>query len=704
MLSLCGAALAAPSPPSRRAVTHVLHEKRAMDPVDWEISHRLDPDKVLPMRFGLTQSNLHRVEELLMEVSHPESAKYGQHYTPSEVVDLFAPSDETISAVTNWLVEAGIARDRLRISGNKGWLSVHATTAEVEDLLKTEYHVYTHPSGDQQFGCHNYSVPAHVREHIDLIRPTVQFNHRATPQNGLRKRMGGLGMPNGRNGPKKSDKAVTITPSLDNCDTLITLDCLRALYDVNYTPVATAKNSRDANVEFTPQAFLGPDLDLFFGNFSPSLVGVRPVNVLIDGAVVQTTQQSFDFNGESDLDLEYAMGLTAPQTITLLQTGDIVEGAGFDNWLDAVDGSFCTFEGGDDPTQDGIYPDTAKGGFKGPESCGIVAPQFVVSVSYGQDEASVTPAFANRQCTEYAKLGMLGTTVLYSSGDDGVAGGGGVCLNAKHQTSNRGTVFNPGFPVTCPFLTAVGATQVNPGSTVNDPEGACEQVIFSGGGFSNIFPMPSYQAAAVSGFLTNHKPPFTAAQFNNSGTVRGFPDLSANGANYVIGIDGAFSLVFGTSASSPVVGSLITLINDARLAAGKKSVGFINPSIYSSSFASAFNDITSGGNQGCGTAGFTATTGWDPVTGEYIVLFPPCWALHGTLGFINKTEYVRLIFSYSPTSSLLFGRPSYLNSALSPLVTPRIFLNFHNSQNHNIQLALDVDPPSLVDGTSISPF
>lgn len=319
--ALCGAALAAPS---RRAVTHVMHEKRAMDPVDWEISHRLDPAKVLPMRFGLTQSNLHRVEELLMEVSHPESAKYGQHYTPTEVVDLFAPSDETISAVVNWLAESGIARDRLRLSGNKGWLSVDATTAEVEDLLKTEYHVYTHPSGDQQFGqsfsstlisvvdcsqtaviigCHNYSVPAHVRRHIDLIRPTVQFNHRVTSENGLRKRMGGLGMPNGRNGPKKSDKAVTITPSLDSCDTLITLDCLRALYDVAYTPVATAKNSYGIGacfdldpgdlaevltctisvVEFTPQAFLAADLDLFFGNFSPSLVGVRPINVLIDG-------------------------------------------------------------------------------------------------------------------------------------------------------------------------------------------------------------------------------------------------------------------------------------------------------------------------------------------------------------------------------------------------------------------------------------
>jgi len=44
---------------------------------------------------------------------------------------------------------------------------------------------------------------------------------------------------------------------------------------------------------------------------------------------------------------------------------------------------------------------------------------------------------------------------------------------------------------TCPFVTAVGATQINPGSTVNDPEGACEQVILSGGGFSNIFPFVS---------------------------------------------------------------------------------------------------------------------------------------------------------------------------------------------------------------------
>ena len=41
----------------------------------------------------------------------------------------------------------------------------------------------------------------------------------------------------------------------------------------------------------------------------------------------------------------------------------------------------------------------------------------------------------------------------------------------------------------------------------------------------------------------------------------------------VKGIDGEFELVFGTSCSSPVVGSMITLINDARLARGKRPVG-----------------------------------------------------------------------------------------------------------------------------------
>jgi tripeptidyl-peptidase-1 len=60
---------------------------------------------------------------------------------------------------------------------------------------------------------------------------------------------------------------------------------------------------------------------------------------------------------------------------------------------------------------------------------------------------------------------------------------------------------------------------------------------------------------------------------------------------------------------------MITLINDARLAAGKSPVGFINPAIYSAHFRAAFHDIVSGNNPGCGTDGFEAVEGWDPVSG-----------------------------------------------------------------------------------------
>ena len=311
------------------------------------------------------------------------------------------------------------------------------------------------------------------------------------------------------------------------------------------------------------------------------------------------------------------MTLVNPVPVTLYQTGDLVEGASFNNFLDAIDGTYCTYEGGDDPTQDGIYPDpftspTGATGYEGPENCGGFAATKVISTSYGYNEADLTAAYEQRQCNEYAKLGMQGVTILYSSGDYGVAGNGGECLNADGSL-NSGTSgrFNPSFPGTCPFVTSVGATQIKPGASVTAPEEACETVIFSGGGFSNVFPLPSYQTTAVKSFFANHPPPYGADRFNNSQQTRGLPDVSANGANYVIAIDGTFSLVYGTSASSPTFGSVITLVNEARFDAGKGSVGFLNPTLYA--HPGVLNDITSGGNQGCGTPGFTATTGWEYV-------------------------------------------------------------------------------------------
>jgi tripeptidyl-peptidase-1 len=95
---------------------------------------------------------------------------------------------------------------------------------------------------------------------------------------------------------------------------------------------------------------------------------------------------------------------------------------------------------------------------------------------------------------------------------------------------------------------------VKPNGTVYEPEMACMETIYSSGGFSNYFAMPEYQKDAVNYYLTNYYPDYPSTIWNSTGTVglfssaashadesfqsRAFPDISANGANYVIAVCG----------------------------------------------------------------------------------------------------------------------------------------------------------------------
>ena len=609
------------------SLRHVVHEKRSKIPSGWAKDGKVEGHRLLPMRVALTQSNLDKMEEYLMEVSHPESSRFGQHWNAKQIAEAFAPSKETVDTVRGWLESSGIHPDRVAQSQSLGWLHFDATVDEVESLLKTKYHSYTHESGTPQIACEEYHVPEHISKHLDFITPTVHFDAKIKPPTTgtdleKRKIQPGIahkvGQPGSGSLPKQGEVLnfiKDIITELEQCDEFIVPDCLRALYLI--PPVATnlQKNAYGI-VEYSPQAYLQGDLDLFFANYSRKQVQRTPTLVSIDGGYAQTQAQGFQFNGESDLDLEYAMTLVNPITVSLYQVGDPYESGSFNTFLDALDASYCTFEGGDDITQDPVYPDTTEpDGYKGPNECGGAAATKVISTSYGYNEADLTPFYEMRQCQEYAKLGMQGTTVLYSSGDYGVAGNGGQCIDPATGNYNNGSsgIFNPSFPGGCPYVTSVGATQIKPNATVVQPEEACETVIFSGGGFSNVFPQPAYQKAAIANYYAKFNPPYGADRYNNSRVVRGFPDVSANGANYVVAVDGEFSLVFGTSASSPTFGSVVTIINEYRAAVGKGSVGFLNPTLYAN--PGVLNDITSGGNQGCGTPGFTAVPGWDPVTG-----------------------------------------------------------------------------------------
>ena len=77
----------------------------------------------------------------------------------------------------------------------------------------------------------------------------------------------------------------------------------------------------------------------------------------------------------------------------------------------------------------------------------------------------------------------------------------------------------------------------------------------------------------------------------------------------------ASNLVFVDSdPSHQVFAAVVSLLNDARIAAGLSTLGFLNPWLYAKGLE-GLNDIIGGNNPGCGTDGFEAVEGWDPVTG-----------------------------------------------------------------------------------------
>ncbi|KAF9202375.1 hypothetical protein BGZ59_002190, partial [Podila verticillata] len=155
-------------------------------------------------------------------------------------------------------------------------------------------------------------------------------------------------------------------------------------------------------------------------------------------------------------------------------------------------------------------------------------------------------------------------------------------------------------PPSCPWVTAaVGATTGQIVTTAALPAGA----------FSSYFHTADYQQNAVNSYLKQLGNTHDGL-FNRSG--RDFPDISAQGENIAIVLSGNITSIADTSASTPLVASIVALLND-RLLAKMGLLGFLNPLIYTR--PNIWNDVTMGTNPSCSTTGFPAMVGWDPVTG-----------------------------------------------------------------------------------------
>ncbi len=109
-----------------------------------------------------------------MDISDPASANYGKHWTPAEVHAFFAPADEALLAVKQWLFDHGIDQSDVLDYENKGWLALHVPTHKAEQLFKTSFFEHHHrTSGEVRIGCTEYHVPEHLSQHIDYSKTRI---------------------------------------------------------------------------------------------------------------------------------------------------------------------------------------------------------------------------------------------------------------------------------------------------------------------------------------------------------------------------------------------------------------------------------------------------------------------------------------------------------------------------------------------------
>lgn len=318
----------------------------------------------------------------------------------------------------------------------------------------------------------------------------------------------------------------------------------------------------------TGAGYATSDLETFFENLGIPVPSVSAVGV--DGGA-NLPGQDADADGEVTLDIEVA-GAIAPGAKIAVYFGTNTDD-GFIQVLSAA-----------------VHDDVRK--------------PAIVSVSWGQAEETSSSQMLQGLQQILQEAAALGVTVCVAAGDDGSADMTQDVWDDKPHVD---------FPASSPYSLACGGTTLDasstPGSPVETVWNRGTKGGATGGGVSNFFPKPSYQASIN-----------VPAPANPAGG-RGVPDVAADAdpfTGYSVVIGGQQEPIGGTSAVAPLYAGLIARINQSLTANGGNAVGFLNPLLYAqASTSGVFHDVTSGNNDIYNDLGgeFEAGPGWDPCTG-----------------------------------------------------------------------------------------
>ena len=227
----------------------------------------------------------------------------------------------------------------------------------------------------------------------------------------------------------------------------------------------------------------------------------------------------------------------------------------------------------------------------------------VVSTSWGFCEQDNEPGAAPQENAIFERMAAQGQTMVSASGDSG---------SEDCYQSDRGTELSVDDPGSQPDVLSVGGTSLVGGAVASqsvwnnclaESLGFCQEVSVNGaggGGFSTVWPRPSWQPALVAA------PP-----------QRIVPDLSldADTDHGVVVYWGGWIDFGGTSVVAPSIAGFFADANQGCNA----TVGLVGPALYAAASASGsnFTDVTAGNNDFTGTNGgdYEAASGFNPATG-----------------------------------------------------------------------------------------
>jgi tripeptidyl-peptidase-1 len=561
------------------------HEKRDAPPEAFKAVSPASSDETIELRFALAPKDFAGLEKALYAASTPGSSAYGQYLTKSEVEGYVGPSQETVDSVYSWLSTNGLTATPLSSAGD--WISVNMTVSQANKLLEADFTVFEDTQSTESekiIRTLSYSLPAEVKDSILTVHPTISFPvsyEQSSPKLLTSPNRGSLDSSKSKREPTAVPTSCLPDPN-DNRSWInpYTVRCRFDYYGLSKDVTAQSDDNSLWLSGFGNDFVNKKLLNSYMSKFRPDITkNVTFDLVTIDGGLNnQLPPRLVPF---ATTMMQVIASTTTNVPLTFMSVGTENSDDFMDWFLDQANYLLAL--------DDQHLPKVVVHGDPVPER---IVPR----------------ALATKLCDAYAQLTARGVSLIHGV----LLGGVDPIIKGDEPTENCSD-FDVSFPASCPYVTSVGGTDLDVykllGKEVVEIGAFLDQ---SSGGWSNYFGRPAYQDTVVSSYLQNLGDAYNG-RYNASG--RAIPDISAF---YLMELSTGGAL-YDPSYSAGLFASMIAMINDELLAAGKSPLGFLNPWIYQN--ADAFHDITLGRNPGCDTNGFNASTGWDPVTGLGSPLF-----------------------------------------------------------------------------------